>query len=331
MTSCSFCRSPQTQTWDLVLASPFLVPIVEAYEVDPHPGQDGVRLTARLQNDWGIFGDLEERAMHRLLSLILSPASQLLNGPVRLRPVDNVDGDEMVACWNRFSAELKRANRWFPAERQAALAVLDRLIPSHTWEFGSGMTLHRARIARSDEFFTVQQMLMPPPSLARAGRANPSGIPYLYAASSPLTAVKECRPTHNCLISVAELVTQKRLSILDLTSRVPADPFAMSLSFPDGGTWEAYADAVVSYQLRRVIGRHLSRPVRPNEGEPDYSSTQFLCEYAKSRGCDGVRYGSAVDPDNWNIVLFEDNHLECRSIERHEVTALEVKTTLVRG
>jgi RES domain-containing protein len=276
-----------------------------------------------------VFAELGQTRTRRLLSSLLSVPEADLGTPVRLRPVRGDDGDEMVASWRRFSAELKSANRWFPAERDSALDVLERLLPSHTIPLARPQVLFRARIGLSDERFRPDQMRMPPASRARAGRANPSGIPYLYAASSVHTAIKECRPVHNCLVSVAEFSTDRELSILDLTATLPADPFATALGFPDGATWESYATAVTSYQLRKVIGSDLSRPVRPNEGEPDYSATQFLCEYAKSRGCDGVRYGSAVDPGNWNVVLFDDRHLDCRSIERYEITALDVTTAVV--
>lgn len=328
MGNCSFCGAAYTQTWPVSVAVGFVQQIVQAYEPDDRPEGSPQPLHIRLKTDWDLFGPLDS-ARTRALVNALAPRPAGSSSPgVRLRAVDEVDGDEMVASWRRFSAELRGVNRWFPSEREAVAETLGRLVPSHTVPLSAPLILYRARVCLSSDNFGVDDMGKPPAHLARAGRANPSGIPYLYTASTTETAIKECRPVHNGIVSVAAFATGREISVLDLTSTAPADPFASALTSPEGWTWESYALAVISYQLRRVIGDELSRPVRPGEGEPDYASTQFLCEYAKARGCDGVRYGSAVDPGNWNLVLFEDGHIECRSIDRYEITGVEVTTRL---
>ena len=43
----------------------------------------------------------------------------------------------------------------------------------------------------------------------------------------------------------------------------------------------------------------------PNYGNPqDYIPTQYLCEYLRQKGFDGIRYKSAVSPEGTNLIIF---------------------------
>jgi hypothetical protein len=50
---------------------------------------------------------------------------------------------------------------------------------------------------------------------AKGGRANPSGIPHLYLATTKETAMAEVRPWLGSIISLATFKTTKELSIID--------------------------------------------------------------------------------------------------------------------
>ena len=52
---------------------------------------------------------------------------------------------------------------------------------------------------------SLKNMGAPPNSIARHGRANPRGIPYLYLANDQLTAISEVRPWVGCYVSIATL------------------------------------------------------------------------------------------------------------------------------
>src|ERR1700731_4173004 len=49
----------------------------------------------------------------------------------------------------------------------------------------------RGRILTGDAPYTIDEMSAPPKRLATHGRANPTGIPYLYLGSLPETAVSD--------------------------------------------------------------------------------------------------------------------------------------------
>jgi RES domain-containing protein len=59
----------------------------------------------------------------------------------------------------------------------------------------------------------------PPPNLARPGRMNPLGIPYLYVALDQATAIAEVRPWLGALLSVARLSPQRTLRVVNLNYR----------------------------------------------------------------------------------------------------------------
>ncbi len=59
--------------------------------------------------------------------------------------------------------------------------------------------------------------MKPFPDRAREGRANPTGIPVLYAGKTVETAISEVRPWIGAEVSVARCVTNRSLRALDLS------------------------------------------------------------------------------------------------------------------
>lgn len=327
-TTCDFCGSQDVPTWSVVAAAEFIGPLAQAYERNP----DGTPLHQALQDEWAPFGDLTGDTRVKLIRAIL--ASSELETPdalelvtVRRRP--GRDSAALTEAWSSFSQDLRIRNRWFPPNLEDGLDILDGVVQAHRWIASQGQVLHRARVCLSGDKFEASDMKKPPPHLASGGRGNPMGIAHFYGASTRDTAVKECRPVHNCTVTVARFSLMREFDLLDLTPTTAIDPFQLALASDEGATWERYAEAITSRLVREHIGAELARPVRPNEGEADYASTQFVCEFAKMRGVDGVRYQSAVDPGEWNVVLFDDDALTCLDIQRFEVVSLDLSIETV--
>ena len=110
-------------------------------------------------------------------------------------------------------------------------------------------------------------MLAPPKDRARAGRANPVGISYLYCATGEETSVAEIRPWKGTVVTVARLRLKKKVKIIDLTNK-NISPFAYE--FADTLTMETVVDN---------FARELSTPVDPNKTELDYLPTQYISEF----------------------------------------------------
>lgn len=124
----------------------------------------------------------------------------------------------------------------------------------------------------------------PPQDVTSSGRANPRFISYLYLADSKKTAILEVRPHLGQNVSVAKFRIDRDLKIYDFSNtnnRVgQTDLFTLSMIS------EAFSD----YKTGR---------------EEDYYATQYICEYIKHLGYDGIRFKSSINPKGKNTVLFD--------------------------
>ena len=127
----------------------------------------------------------------------------------------------------------------------------------------------------------------PPKEYAVAGRANSTGISFLYAASDKKTAIMEMRPQIGQYFNVCKIEIRKNIVLFDFTyttNELKEDEYTKS--------GDLYA-----------ISKEFSYP---NYGNPeDYVPTQYLCEYLREKGFDGIRYKSAVSPEGTNVIIFD--------------------------
>lgn len=127
----------------------------------------------------------------------------------------------------------------------------------------------------------------PPKKHAVAGRANSAGISFLYAASDKKTAIMEMRPQIAQYFNVCKIEICRNIVLFDFTyttNEMKEDEYSKS--------GDLYA-----------ISKEFSYP---NYGNPeDYIPTQYLCEYLRQKGFDGIRYKSAVSPEGTNVIIFD--------------------------
>lgn len=125
------------------------------------------------------------------------------------------------------------------------------------------------------------ESLPPSPSASTNGRANPEGIRYTYLCEDEITPVYEVRPTINQIVSVAKFRLNKQLKIFDIN-------YAMDqIEFPT---------------LFSTISEKFSMPYNGNPIE--YLPTQYLTEYIRIMGFDGIRFNSSLHENGKNVVLF---------------------------
>ena len=132
---------------------------------------------------------------------------------------------------------------------------------------------------------------------ATEGRANPKGIPYLYAATHKETAIAEVRPWIGAYVTVAVLKVQESLRILNCTSRDTEIPLVYfeepSSAEREGANWKAIDEA-------------FSRPITANDRLANYAPTQILAEEFRKYGFHGLAYHSSRGPGH-NIAIFDPN------------------------
>jgi hypothetical protein len=307
--TCDFCGTPDTLLIEPTRLTDWFELLVNVYQ----PDDEGKSLVEWMKNDWQLFSHSQMDVAHakELLGDILD------NGDIvrrRFTPSPSYMS-EGVAQWETLREEIMYANRWFVDAsinldrlRQLLDLLLAAELPSQWF---------RARIRTDDQDFTIDRMGAPPKRRASHGRANPAGIPYLYLGSKPETAAAEIRPHTGELVCVADF-TIANIRAVDLRHpRKLVSPFILT-------------DAAEIGQLRadlpflERLGDELTRPVQPSGAAIDYIPSQYLCEFIKKCGFDGVVYRSSVS-DGINLALFDPQKAIGGSVARFNVVKVSVE------
>jgi hypothetical protein len=234
-------------------------------------------------------------------------------------PAFVADGNQ-IGKWEELRDELRYRNRFFP---QVDIEY-DHLSTSLNFlqlELGEVSEVwFRARIQSSGVAYRANEMGAPPKEIATHGRANPAGIPYLYLASTELTAISETRPNTGATACVAQFQLKEDLSIIDLrTPRKTVSPFL--LEDP-----EEIGRMRSDLPFLERLGQELTRPVLPQAAAIDYTPSQFLCEFIKGQDYDGVLYGSSVS-DGINLALFNPANAICGDVRQFHVDRVLVEAS----
>lgn len=304
---CDFCN---TADIDLVepgtLAAEFEM-LTSIYELN----SGGKLLVEWLKEDWGLFPKLDLANAKNLLMEVLDDGEIVR----RLFSPSQTFKSEGLAAWTTLKDELMFKNRYFLDE------ALDKdrlsVLLSHLTTSEIPPVWYRARITTSDAGFDIGQMGAPPRELASHGRANPSGIPYLYLGSMPDTAIAEIRPHTGEIASVARFTLEGIITAVDLRNpRGLVSPFLLQDASEVG---RMRADV----PFLEKLGSELTRPVLPRSAAIDYLPSQYLCEFIKKIGYDGVIYRSSVS-DGINLALFSPAKAVANDVFLYDVQRVSV-------
>ena len=198
-----------------------------------------------------------------------------------------------------------------------ALMLLDDISTNPEQLYPYGEKVYRCRIItdlkktglETNFFgFTAEESFVPPPNVTRDMRANYRNIPYLYCSDNPYVAIVEVRPRLGAKVSVATIMINEEIRLLDFTNK--RKPTKMT-------------DAKVN--LFSDLSALFSKPIALEEDTIEYIPTQFIAEYAKNLGYDGIIYKSSLVPELYgedsgqnNIVIF--NYNKCIPIRSNIIT-----------
>lgn len=313
---CSYCNSEGVP----ILAPAQLVEnfelLISAYELDA----SGKLLVQWFREDWGMFEhpSMDDSRAKDLLAEILNDGEIVRQ---TFLPVNYLEADQL-GDWESLREELMYHNRFFPVldvdlehlKETLVWLTLDSDEIPNSW--------YRARIQTGDTPFDPSEMGTPPKRMASYGRANPAGIPYLYLGSTPHTAISEIRPHTGERVCVAEFRTRRYLDLVDLRNpKKIVSPFELE-------------DATAIGQMRNDLpflhrlGDELTRPVVPQAAAIDYTPSQYLCEFIKKCGYNGVVYRSSVS-DGINLALFDPALAEPGIVNQYGVGCVSVSLDLI--
>lgn len=288
---CDYCDTNNTLLAEPASLADIFSAVINIYDEDPA----GRGLVEWMRGDWAIFRHprMDDFRAKDLLAAITGIVDI---GRRTFVPSERFKSDRLVR-WEKLRDELRNTNRYFPD------AQLDKRRLEELLEFLRAENMpakwYRARIQASDQMFSIGEMGAPPSRIASHGRANPPGIPYLYVGSSPETAIAEIRPHTGEYVSVADFsIDPSALRLVDL--RAPKErisPFEIGDEDKIGALRSDIA-------FLERLGEELTRPVVPQGAAVEYVPSQYLCEFIKKAGWNGVVYRSSMS-EGINVALFD--------------------------
>lgn len=310
---CDYCNTDDVQLVLPNYLSDYFESLVNIYE----PSQNGLCLVEWMKTDWNLFTHERMDVAHakELLGDILNDGEIVRKN---FSP-SSAYQSEGLARWETLRDEMMYCNRWFldtVIDTVRLYQLLEVLVVEDLPELW-----FRARICNGDEMYSIEKMGPPPKRIATNGRANPAGIPYLYLSSKPEAATAEIRPHTGEVACVADFLIPKIRAVDLRDPRTLVSPFIWSETSEIG---QLRADLPFLERL----GDELTRPVLPHGTAIDYIPSQYICEFIKKKGFDGVIYRSSVS-DGINLALFDPSKAQGGTVELYNVSKVLVEVERV--
>ncbi|MDD3085128.1 MAG: RES family NAD+ phosphorylase [Candidatus ainarchaeum sp.] len=212
-----------------------------------------------------------------------------------------------------FIKEIKYNNR--NPKNQQVLDILNDKDTNPVLSINKEELLFRARIVEPDSplerkqpfyGFSEKDSFVPPVNKTKDMRANYKYIPYLYCSNKPYIAISEVKPRVGAKISVASILVLDTLKLFDLTMQ--SKPINITKEKED---------------LLNDLSEIFSKPITADDEYLDYIPSQYISEFIKNIGYDGIVYRSVYDNDifnlssnaskrRYNIVIF--NYDKCKPV-----------------
>ncbi|HDR6318338.1 TPA: RES family NAD+ phosphorylase [Bacillus thuringiensis] len=267
----------------------------------------GENLWCSIREEWNIFSDItNEKLLYDIINANKYIATEdMISANTMFYTANDVGNQSNFSeWWDDLADSLKHKNRFFPQDNSFPrkhddlLDYLTILFESISTTVNEDDKFYRARIG---EYKENTQLEAPPEDLILAsGRANPVGIRVLYSAVDEDTAIAEVRPWKSDTVTIASVNPKEQLKLVDL-SKLP-DRMQKVLESPFSVDNIDYEFTVLN--LLSNLDKALSKPVSPGTSELDYIPSQYLTEFIKFLGYDGVIFRSSLGPGE-NYVFFE--------------------------
>lgn len=305
--NCHFCGAKNVACIQLEELYDFFTELIGHFKLDPK----GTMLKSIIQGNWSLFSSLSNAysILNQFLSEVRMPVSH----------ADQLVGfsDEIlenVGYWDTLKHQLVTKNRY--------LTDINYLTDELGWdgffssqiEIPQGAELYRARLHHNsgEAPYDAKKMFCPPAEFSTAGRANPSGIPYLYLSDKADTVLYEIRAAYLDEVSIGTFKVKANLSkaviIADFTE-------STTVFHPS-----KIGDKIKATLLKQKISTDLSKPMRRYDSELEYISTQFICEFIKIyTGVNGIKFRSSLHVAGNNFVIFDQDLMDCTQVNQVKV------------
>lgn len=326
---CPICNSKDVYIFDSDLHEndtefeELLESIIEIYkteiELDEEFPKEGKQcIEKHLSKDWNIF-NVDEQGIRTIIEYIISNSINLDNdllvgnvGVLQVYDEGYLSTNSIMGKyeWEDFKTYLRSQNRFH--SKYINLIELKRILKDTETILTKDLKFYRARISDKNGF-KGKEMGAPPPDKATAGRVNSKGISCLYLANKRETAVKEIRASVYDYVTIATFKIKRNIKILDLSALARRSPFYATDK----------AHFLINHKHLNDIALDISKPLARSDSDLDYLPTQYISDYAKFLGYDGVKYNSTFDRDTYNVAIFDENVCECVYTKRYLIDNAE--------
>lgn len=319
--NCDYCESQDVCVLNPVELTLHLQPILDLFSVNKEVGNP-IEVEFEKHFDNKIFSEKAKVKTKLLLKAIVEAETAayegLFNDNVILTCLNDINNHEKIKplhlSWENFVDEIKSTNR-FHIKNALDLDKFKELLGGrYNKEIIKGKIFYRARIS-TKEGFEIHEMGNPPKERAKAGRANPTGISYLYLADQLKTTLYEARTSLYDYVTIGKFRLKENIDVINLRGNT-YDPILLG---------DMLEDFLIHQPFVGKLESELSRPRRRSDNELDYIPTQYLCEFIKSMGFDGVEFQSSLYADGYNLAIFNPEKFECVSVEVCEIEDIELK------
>ena len=324
--NCDFCASKNIPVFGLEEIpnpiSDMIMGVVQIYVTSD--STHAKPLKEALRDEWDIFNagaELIQALTRQFCMPVLPENADIFFRNVAIPQLEDMDflrefGVVRGQSWHDFSESIKHGNRFHNNifNPDAFASFLSVVVKTHP----VGSSKFRARISQDKNGFAISDdMKAPPISKRSAGRINPEGVAVLYLSSNCETALKEVRATAFDYVTIGEFKSLRDLKVVNLSDISRTSPFLYSIEL------EKYA---ANRKVFQEIAHELAKPLRRSDSPLEYLPTQYISEFIKSQGYDGVEYASTLNPGGSNLAIFDETALECVNLTTVEVEEISYKT-----
>lgn len=222
------------------------------------------------------------------------------------------------SSWEKFMSSIKNINRFH--SNHINLELLNEFLCSPQTQrivSSDSDVFFRARI--SDENGIKKEEMGPPPAKkATAGRANSAGISCLYLSNNIMTTLHEIRARDFDYVSVASFKPCRELKIVDLSNLDNISPFSQ-------GSFD-YEWFAINMSILKKISTEIAKPLRRQDSDLDYLPAQYISDFVKSLGFDGICYRSSLNKDGLNYAFFDYKKFKCIDVQLYHIKSMFYET-----
>ncbi len=312
---CDFCAS-EGNIIDIEELIDFFQDLISCFK----PEKSTYTLSGILCGDWELFSSFD--TSHKILGYLITRLDTEIRSPNdAISYIDDII--ENYSHWNEIKDSLKWSRRFISDINNLEDFEWDGFFNTQ-FQLTSSDIQYRGRVHHESgkPAYEPSEMKCPKKEITKGGRANPMGIPYLYLCDNPDTVLYEIRASYLDEVSIGKfsvLESRSPIKIVDFTEKT-------SLFQPN----EDVDKIIKAKLLRDLISNDLSKPMRRYDSEIEYIPTQFICEFILViTGAMGIRFQSSLHPEGKNIVIFDQDLMECTEVSLKRVNTLNLSASNV--